>query len=412
MTVLYQVFFKIHGASTFIQFGTPTPAVSIAVTGLSPITSYDFFVQASNAFGSASSTVVVASTTNVSGQPPPGSVAGSQNTGAVDPVLAGPALGSVLKQGVLPVAGLTVTDVVSSTTTTWNPNDKSTGYVLSNGNQTAVSGAADPGTGGEGIRSTTSKTAGKVYFEIQIGGTLGGNYAIGIATAAFILGSGGELGGDSDGMGWYPITGVTSQPQSAYINNSTLTTGSVQDVFGAFINFALDITNKLIWISGPAMRAAGFPWNNSTTANPATGVGGLSLATLSAAPWFICASNTDPTALANIRVDSTGFNNTIPVGFTAWDGPSTLTVTCTTGTVSITSSGVVGNGTVSLSLTGTLAVIQAAIATLSYTAPNLVTSANVVVRVVDRSGASNSLTIPISISAAVIPAPPTSLVVT
>lgn len=409
--MLYTPMFRIHGASTFIQFGAPTPSVSVAVTGLSPITNYDFEIIASNSFGSATSAIISASTTNISGQPPPGSVAGSQNTGGVDPVLTGPALGSVLKLGVLPVVGLTVTDAASATITTWSTTDKSAGYVLGNGNLNAVSGVADV-TGGEGIRSTTSRSAGKPYFEIQIGGTLGGNFTVGLANAAFVLNSGNELGGDSDGIGWYPITGTTSLPQSAYINNVQLTTGSVQDTFGAFLSFAPDLTSRLIWISGPAMRAAGFPWNNSTTANPATGVGGLPLTTLNPGPYFIAASNTDANALAVLNAGGTTFNRTIPTGWTAWDGTSTLTITSTAGTVSITASGVTGNGTASLSFTGTLAAIQAALATLSYTAPNLVTSANIVVRVVDRAGATNSLTIPISVVAAVIPAPPTSLVVT
>lgn len=47
--------------------------------------------------------------------------------------------------------------------TTWNPLDKAAGVVLSNANRTA---ATPTGTGG--VRSTTSKSSGKKYFEISV----------------------------------------------------------------------------------------------------------------------------------------------------------------------------------------------------------------------------------------------------
>lgn len=92
----------------------------------------------------------------------------------------------------------------------------------------------------------------------------------------------------------------------------------------------------------------------------------------------------------------------------------TLTVTTTTGTIAMTVSGsaVTGSGSASITYVDTLVNIQAAAVSLIFTAPNIVTSANVKVAVFDPASATNSIIIPVGIVAPVPPAPATSLVVT
>jgi hypothetical protein len=412
VVLLYQPLVRVVGSSTFLPFGPLIPSVSVAVTGLSPNTAYQFAVTAQNSISSATSATVTASTTSVTGGAAPGSVAGSQSTGAVDPVVSGPTSGTALLSGTLPIVGVTVSDVVSSTATAWNPADKSTNYALSNLNLSALSGVADV-TGSEGIRATSSRNSSKWYFEATISGILTGGLAIGLANAAWVRNVGTELGGDSDGIGWYPISSPTSPSQAAYINNVLLTTGNGNDTSGAVISFVFDLTNKLVWFTSPTMRSqfGAASWNNGTTANPTLGTGGLSIASLNPGPYFIASSTTDSGAVVTLNTGNSAFGFGQPSGVGAWDGPSVVTVTTTTGTLNMTAAGVTGQNTAVVSYTGTFANVQAAIASLTFTAPNVVTSANIKISVFNRVGASNSITIPVAIVAPVAPAPPTGLVI-
>jgi hypothetical protein len=413
LVLSYQPQFRVTGSSTFLPFGSPIPSVSVAVTGLSPNTPYDFNVIAQNSLGSATSLTVSASTTSATGSAPPGSVAGSQTTGAVDPVLSGPTSGTVLLSGSLSIVGLVVNDVASGTATTWNPSDKSANYALSNVNLSAQSGVADV-TGGEGIRATSSRLTGKYYFEAVISGTLTGNLAIGLATANWVLNVGTELGGDLDGLGYYPIAGTTSPARAVFLNNALLTSGTTNEAVGAILSFVFDITNHLMWVTGPAMRAqfGVASWNNGSTANPTLGTGGLSIATLNAGPYFIASSTTNSGAIVTLNTGNSAFGFTQPGGIAAWDGPTTLTVTTTTGTLNMTAAGATGLGTASITYASTFANVRTALASLVFAAPNVVTTANVKISVFDRLNASNSITVPISIVAPAPPAPPTSLVLT
>jgi hypothetical protein len=283
ITLLYQPAFRIHGATTFIPFGGLISSVSVAVTGLSPITSYDFQVVASNSFGSTPSAIVVASTTAVNGAPPPGSVGGSQTSGAVNPIVAGPANGTVLKSGTLAVTGVTIS---------------------------SNSFFATPGVG--------SFTAG------------GHVYTISTTNNTFTV----------DG------TAIVAGSQTA----------------------AIEYYNGNVYAQD-ASSGSWYTWD---------GVSNFVAAATPPSPQF------------------------------------TLTITATTGTVSMTSGGVPvsGSGTTSITFVSTLSVVQTAVATVTFTAPAVVTSANVKVAAFDPTNATNSITIPIGVVAATPPAPPTNLVVT
>lgn len=92
---------------------------------------------------------------------------------------------------------------------------------------------------------------------------------------------------------------------------------------GTVVGMAIDITGKLIWFRN---GAAG-NWNNSGPANPATGVGGLSIAALTGnlklMAWE-CAFST-PNVTVTLNAGSSGFTGAVPSGFTAgWPSSNPL----------------------------------------------------------------------------------------
>jgi hypothetical protein len=105
----YTVSFRPTGQTTWTPVTPPTSATSLTVTGLAAATSYDFQVAATNSAGSATSGVSVGVTaaTPVASS---GTVAGSQNTGATNPVISGPATGSIVVNNILAITGITITD--------------------------------------------------------------------------------------------------------------------------------------------------------------------------------------------------------------------------------------------------------------------------------------------------------------
>lgn len=191
--------------------------------------------------------------------------------------------------------------------TTWNPADKSAAITLSNGNLTATDTATEDS---DGVRSTTGQSAGKVYFEVTAT-TSSTDWAAGLANSTFPLTLHAGLGGDGNGIGFYNV----NPPQYIYYNNGALATGTTAGASGDIIYFAADLTNHLLWVSSPVMRAASTPWNDSGSANPATGVGGVSFTGLTC-PCFITFNDEEPGA-ATINAGGP-FNGTVPTGFVAF----------------------------------------------------------------------------------------------
>ena len=107
---------------------------------------------------------------------------------------------------------------------TWNPADKSTNVVLSNGNLTfAISTATN-----SMARSTISKSSGKWYWEVTAATTP----RIGIATSAASLNV--ALGSEASSWAWYGAVGTIINNNTTLATVTTLTTGDI-------IGFALDV---------------------------------------------------------------------------------------------------------------------------------------------------------------------------
>jgi hypothetical protein len=202
--------------------------------------------------------------------------------------------------------GLAVSAVatsVRSRTSTWNPADKSATVTLSNGNLTAaVDGVTN--TGLAGVRSTTTKASGKTYIKFTVPQSNGSSTRVGLANAAYSL-VGSSLGINVNSLG-YTNTGAVT------VNGATIGTAAAY-TGGSVIDMVVDITGQLIWF-----RVDGGNWNNSAGANPNSGAGGFSLATLAAGPYFGALSFTQNQP-ASYTAD---FFATAPASssfFTPWD---------------------------------------------------------------------------------------------
>jgi hypothetical protein len=205
-----------------------------------------------------------------------------------------------------------------SASTTWNPADKATGITLSNVNQTATS--AGSGSGSISVRTTSSKSSSKACVEATAS-TIGPNWTFGLTNATYSLTIPGGLGTDANGIGFNPNS--TGRPQAVFFNNAAVSNGSSNSANGEAMTVCEDFGAKLLWVTSATMRAAGTPWNNSATANPATGTGGISTAALTC-PCFATFNEINEVGVAVLNTAGP-FAVTTPSGFTSWDsGTSSL----------------------------------------------------------------------------------------
>lgn len=268
------------GSGSWVNGPTVT-VLSAQITVLSASTSYDFRVFASNTAGSSPASTTF--TTSTSAAP---------------------------------------------VTVTWQTTTKSAAIALSNANLTATAtGSATAYSTYQSCFGTTSISSGKAAFEVTFT-QLTQNASIGLANASYIVGTGGPA--TAQATTFYPSTGTGSQPpQSAYFNDTaTLTPPGtpIADSAGATLTFCVDATARLWWVTGPAMRATygSAAWNDSATANPATGVGGLPISVTG--NLFILFDTEEGGAVAVLNAGSSAFSISVPSTFPAWNGQSTTTI--------------------------------------------------------------------------------------
>jgi len=190
--------------------------------------------------------------------------------------------------------------------TTWSTTDKSAGVTLSGGNLVATFTGAS-----QGVRAIDRVYTGKYYWEATF-------------TTPINLGIGICLGDSSLGLLSFSNAANTSVIVSAGAGLVLVFGGTVGITLGAFAAgavacFALDASADLIWFRN---GAAG-NWNASASANPATGVGGLNIGTLSglsgggAVGFYPCASGGGGSGVATANFGATGFTGAVPAGFTS-----------------------------------------------------------------------------------------------
>jgi hypothetical protein len=190
--------------------------------------------------------------------------------------------------------------------TTWNPADLLNITLSGTNNLTATRS----GSGGGGVRSLFSTTAGKYYFEYTgttwIGST---SNCVGVANSSATL----------SGVGNAPTNAcVCYESGLIYNNNSNTGSGLGQQSNGSIIGVAIDLSAKLIWFrSTPAGN-----WNASGTANPATGAGGISITTIAATAMYGLVAHAGVAETVTANFGDSAFNGAVPSGFTAGFGPA------------------------------------------------------------------------------------------
>ncbi len=187
---------------------------------------------------------------------------------------------------------------------TWNPNDKLS-VTLSNGNLTY----ANAGATNQGVRSTSGRSFGKLYFEITNLNTSSRNDdGFGIATAGFSFSTTGSAGATL----WTLIPANGNVFFNGADKSKNLGAMAANDV----ICFAIDLDNSRGWI-----RHNGGNWLADASANPATNTNGIDISALFPAnpAYILGTSNNNVNATkGTLNVGRTPFAQAIPSGFRAW----------------------------------------------------------------------------------------------
>jgi hypothetical protein len=185
-----------------------------------------------------------------------------------------------------------------SRSTTWNPSDKGSNITLSNGNLTAT-GA----TVWNSVRGTTSSSTGKLYFETVVTAT-DAAWIVGLGTSAMSLtsyvGNSATSGGVDIASNTIFVSGMTSAAAAAG-------SWTVSDRF----DIAVDLGAGKIWYGKNGT------WTGSGV--PSTGTAPNITFTPSLTLFIAWAGNLAADS-ATLRTKTSQFSDTIPVGFTAWDG--------------------------------------------------------------------------------------------
>lgn len=184
----------------------------------------------------------------------------------------------------------------------WNPADTSTG-VLSNFDLTYTANIS----GTPYTRATFGASAGKFYFEVLLSlvnaSTLTG-FGIATKTATY-------ANMQASGLNCAMLTNFGAN-SPMYVNGTQVISNlgaSNNNHCGCAINFA----TQLIWFRpAPASN-----WNNSGTANPATGTGGQSISGLSGSLFPFCTINTGHAGSNSMTANfgASAFSGTAPTGF-------------------------------------------------------------------------------------------------
>jgi len=209
---------------------------------------------------------------------------------------------------------------VVTTPTTWNPSDKSASITLSNANLTAAQNTTNGG-----VRSVQSVTGGKYYWEVTMTTWSQSQTMVGVASPTCVLSSVASSALQC---------AMVQQGGSMFVNGSPQGPTLPGCTTGAVICIAVDVSAALTWFR---VGAAG-QWNASGTANPATGVGGFSISSITSAGIFaLWAAATYGPDAGTANFGGSAFVGTPPSGFTA--GLSTTTTGTTvqaTGVLSTT----------------------------------------------------------------------------
>lgn len=188
--------------------------------------------------------------------------------------------------------------------TTWNGSDKSANCTLTGSNLIATSAAA----GTNWVRAVDKQVTGKFYWECTYNTNAATNTAAGAASPTVNLLNGFTAGNPS--FGSFGITHIGT----FYVDGAIAVSGFGTIANGTVVCFAVDCTSRLVWIR---LGAAG-NWNNAAANNPATGVGGVAITSLTnGIPLYPAAVLTASGEQITANFGDSAFTGTVPSGFTS-----------------------------------------------------------------------------------------------
>ena len=186
----------------------------------------------------------------------------------------------------------------------WNSADKSASIALSNSDKTATLSSAVQGA----VRSSTTRaneTAGKYYAEfLVVNQPTTVSFRVGIQnnSTALITTASGSFNIRHDAVVFINST------SSSLDLGANLVTGDVVCV-------AWDAGAERVWF-----RVNNGLWNNSGSADPATGTGGSDASSAAAGNHSLWFYGSDAAQAVTIRTETAEFTQTGPSGFTSWMG--------------------------------------------------------------------------------------------
>lgn len=188
---------------------------------------------------------------------------------------------------------------------TWNPADMAQEVYLRLGHLTSVKA----NTGNGSARATLSRSTGKYVFEVTndvTGDT--GNTSMGFANASHSLTN--YLGSTVNSIGHH-LNGQVWFNAGVAISDTDLLWSTVTNSAMA----AIDLDARKVWFI-----SLNGQWNgNNTLHDPATGLGGINIATLTGALFPAINMKTGGKLTANFGASA--FIHTVPSGFSAWNTP-------------------------------------------------------------------------------------------
>jgi hypothetical protein len=191
--------------------------------------------------------------------------------------------------------------------TTWNPSDKGSIITLSGGNLIATS------TGGatQSVRAIDKQVTGKFYWEVTC------NIWTSTVTNTGIVSGNLPTSATFNETNYSCVLlrngGVTVNASSTGISFGTIANGTV-------VCIAFDASERKIWFR---LGAAG-NWNNSATANPATGSGGVFVSLGLAYPAYPGLTLVTVNDQTTANFGDTAFIGAVPSGFTSgWPSGAT-----------------------------------------------------------------------------------------
>lgn len=307
------------GTANAVQYNSGSGTLG----GVGPLTNGQLLIGST---GNAPQAAALTAGSGVSITNGPGSITLSA-TGA-----AGGAVGSIqYNNGGGTFSGLTLSDgmIAVGAGASYNALTKSSNVLLTAGNLAATTNNASYG----GALATVSQSSSKYYFEFQAVTISNANSGIGMATVTASLAN--YLGSSNLGIGLEPNGGV-------WLNGAQIGTAAAVPSGTNTVGIAVDLTNKLIWFR----TGTSGQWNNSGTADPASGTGGISISALANFTLFPAAIWRENLGTATLALPMPSWLGTAPSGFGAWATGSNVSAVNVSGAASLSNGGVLTSNAV------------------------------------------------------------------